>query len=375
MKYDYLIVGAGLAGCTIAERLASRLEATVLVVDQRAHIAGNVYDERDTAGILVHRYGPHIFHTNSREVQAYLSRFTAWRPYEHRVLARIGERLVPLPISRATLRALYGLELDDSGAAQYFAERAETVARIATSEDAIVSKIGRALYELFFRGYTRKQWALDPSELDASVCGRIPIRTNADDRYFTDRFQAMPADGYTAMCARMLSHPRIEVQTATTFVQAADRARFDRIVYTGPVDEYFGHRFGRLPYRSLRFAFETLDRVRLQEIAVINEPSEAIPYTRTTEFKHLTGQVHPMTTIAREYPSASGEPYYPIPRPDNRALYARYLKLAQREPCVTFVGRLAQYKYLNMDQVVAAALRAFEALATEAEVEAGEAIA
>ena len=367
MKYDYLIVGAGLAGCTVAERLASQLDASVLVIDRRPHIAGNAYDEIDVSGLRVHRYGPHIFHTNSSEVVGYLSRFTAWRNYEHRVLARIGRRLVPLPVGAATLRALYGVELDEIQAAQEFARRAEPASAVFTSEQAIVSKIGRELYELFFRGYTRKQWALDPSELDASVCGRIPVRFNHDDRYFTDRFQMMPAAGYTAMCAKMLAHPRIDVQTGVDFVDAAERVRFDRIVYTGPIDEYFEHRFGPLPYRSLRFEFETLDCTEYQPVAVINEPDELVPYTRTTEFKHLTGQTHLRTTIAREYPAEEGEPYYPVPRPDNRALYARYAKLAGRETNITFVGRLAQYKYLNMDQVVAAALRAFEAIAQDAD--------
>ena len=367
MKYDYLVVGAGLAGCTVAERLATQLEASVLVVDRRPHIAGNAYDEIDVSGLRVHRYGPHIFHTNSSEVVGYLSRFTAWRNYEHRVVARIGSRLVPLPVGAATLRALYGVELDEIEAAQEFARRAEPAAAVITSEDAIVSKIGRELYELFFRGYTRKQWALDPSQLDASVCGRVPVRFDHDDRYFTDRFQLMPSAGYTAMCARMLEHPRIDVQTGVDFVDAADRVRFDRIVYTGPIDEYFEHRFGPLPYRSLRFEFETLDCAQHQPAAVINEPDERVPYTRTTEFKHLTGQTHPRTTIAREYPVEAGEPYYPVPRPDNRALYARYAKLAARETNITFVGRLAQYKYLNMDQVVAAALRAFETLAQDAD--------
>jgi UDP-galactopyranose mutase len=375
VNYDYLIVGAGLAGCTLAERLASQLEARVLVVDRRPHIAGNAYDELDASGIRVHRYGPHVFHTNSRQVFDYLSRFTAWRPYEHRVVARVGAQFVPLPIGAATLRALYGVELDAAGVAAFFARRAERVESVATSEDAIVSKIGRELYELFFRGYTRKHWALDPSQLDASVCGRIPVRYDHDDRYFTDRFQMMPANGYTAMCARMLAHPRIEVRTGVAFVQVAEAERFDHLVYTGPIDEYFDRRFGPLPYRSLRFEFETRDAERHQPFPVVNEPDERVPYVRTTEFKYLTAQVHPKTTIAREYPSDRGEPYYPIPRPDNRALYARYLKLAQRERNVTFVGRLAQYKYLNMDQVVAAALRTFEALAADSEIEAGEQIA
>jgi len=366
--YDYLVVGAGLAGATLAERLANELEARVLVIDKREHLAGNCYDPVTDDGLQYHRYGPHIFHTNSSAVVAYLSRFTSWRPYEHRVLARVRDQLLPIPINRTTINRLYGLDLDEAGAAAFLAARAIPAARIANSEDAIVSRVGRELYELFFRDYTRKQWGLDPAQLDASVCGRIPTRTSDDDRYFTDSFQAMPADGYAAMVERMLAHPRIDLALGVDYRAAADRVKFERIIFTGPIDEFFDHRYGRLPYRSLRFEFETFDRDRVQETACINEPGADVPYTRTTEYKHLTGQTHAKTLISREYPSAEGDPYYPIPMPESRALYERYRRLAARERRVTFVGRLAEYRYYNMDQAVASALTTFAQLAGPSEV-------
>jgi UDP-galactopyranose mutase len=364
MPYDYLVVGAGFAGATVAERLASQCDASVLVVDARDHVAGNAYDPLDPSGIRVHRYGPHIFHTSSPRVVAYLSQFTTWRPYEHRVLAHVDGRSVPLPICSQTIAALYGLDLDPAGMAAFFEERRERIGSIRNSEDAIVARVGRELYDILFARYTRKQWGVDARELDASVCGRIPVRTSADDRYFSDTFQAMPRDGFAALIARMLEHPNIELSLGTSFEDVADRVRYDHLVYTGPIDAYYEHRYGRLPYRSLEFAFETLDVERFQATAVTNYPGDE-PFTRITEFKHLTGQRHPRTTIAREYPCAAGEPYYPVPRAENRALYAKYAAKAAAEAHVTFVGRLAEYRYYNIDQVVASALATFEDLATE----------
>jgi UDP-galactopyranose mutase len=361
--YEYLVVGAGLAGSTIAERLAGQLGATVLVVDKRSHVAGNTHDPLDAQGLRYHRYGPHIFHTNAQDVVAYLSRFTRWIPYEHRVLARVDGRLVPIPINRTTLRRLYDLELDEAGAAAFLAARAEPQPRIVTSEDMVLSRVGRELYEKFFRGYTRKHWGLDPSELDASVCGRIPTRTNHDDRYFNDAFQAQPADGFTAMVRRMLAHPRIDVVTGCDFAAVADRARFRRVVYTGPIDEFFDYKFGKLPYRSLRFSFETVDAADGLPAAVVNEPDEDVPHTRTADYRYLTAQRREKTILGREYPSSEGDPYYPIPRADNRELARKYARLAATQRNVTFVGRLAEYKYYNMDQVVASALVTFEQIA------------
>ena len=359
--YDALVVGAGFAGSVLAERLAAGSGKRVLVIDRRGHVAGNAYDHRDAAGIMVHRYGPHIFHTNSDEVFAYLSRFTRWRPYEHRVLASVRDKLVPIPINRTTLNDLYGLDLaDEAQAAAFLAARAEP-REIHTSEDVVVAAVGRELYETFFQGYTRKQWGLDPSALDKAVTARVPTRTNTDDRYFLDRHQAMPAGGYTAMFEAMLDHPNITVETGVDFADCDVRA--GHVVYTGPIDEYFGHRYGALPYRSLEFRHETHDVDRFQPVAVVNYPAPGIPYTRITEYKHLTGQQAARTSISYEYPQAEGDPYYPIPRAENQALFRRYEALADALPDVSFVGRLATYRYYNMDQVVGQALATYRRLA------------
>ena len=358
--YDTLVIGAGFAGSVIAERLAAQSGQRVLVVDRRPHIGGNAYDEYDAAGVLIHRYGPHIFHTNSADVFDYLSRFTAWRSYEHRVLADVAGQRVPMPINRTTLNMLYGLSLDsDAAAATFLNSRAEPVANVRTSEDVVVSAVGRELYTMFFRGYTRKQWGLDPSELDKSVTARVPTRTSTDDRYFTDRFQAMPALGYTRMFEAMLDHPGITVRTGVEYRDIIKSVDVDHIVFTGPIDEFFDFRFGKLPYRSLEFRHETLDVGQFQPVATVNYPDEATPYTRITEYKHLTGQHHAKTSITYEIPSAEGDPYYPIPRPENQALFKRYEALADAQEGVTFVGRLATYRYYNMDQVVAQALAAY----------------
>lgn len=361
-RYDYLIVGAGFAGSVLAERLASQHDARILLIDRRNHVGGNAYDELDEAGILYHKYGPHIFHTNSDQVVEYLSQFTEWRPYEHRVRAYVRDQLVPIPINRTTLNKLFGLNLQtDEEAADYLASRAEAVDEIRTSEDVVINAVGRELHELFFRGYTRKQWGLDPSELDKQVTSRIPTRTNTDDRYFSDTFQAMPKDGFTAMFERMTSHPNIDKKFGTDFRELKANAHeiADHIIYTGPIDEYFDFRFGKLPYRSLKFDHQTLDQERFQEVAVVNYPSEQVPYTRISEYKHLTGQEHPKTSITYEFPAAEGDPYYPIPRPENQELFKRYEALADATEGVTFVGRLATYRYYNMDQIVGQALATF----------------
>jgi UDP-galactopyranose mutase len=362
-SYDYLVVGAGFAGSVIAERLASQHDAHVLVVDRRPHVGGNAYDHLDEAGVLIHQYGPHIFHTNSDEIVDYLSQFTEWRPYEHKVLADVRGQLVPIPINRTTLNMLFGLDLKtDEEAAAYLASRAETVEEIRTSEDVVINAVGRELYELFFQGYTRKQWGIDPSGLDKAVTARIPTRTNTDDRYFGDKHQIMPKHGYTAMFNRMLEHPNIDVLLSTDYKDIVDEIDAGHLVFTGPIDEYFGFRFGKLPYRSLRFEHKIVDQGQYQPVAVVNYPHPQVPYTRITEYKHLTGQSHPKTSITYEYPSAEGDPYYPIPRPENQALFKKYEALADSTPGVTFVGRLATYRYYNMDQVVGQALSAFRRL-------------
>ncbi|HET7511536.1 MAG TPA: UDP-galactopyranose mutase [Chthoniobacterales bacterium] len=363
-RYDYLVVGAGFAGSVIAERLAAGLGRSVLVCDRRDHVGGNAYDHRDAAGILVHKYGPHIFHTNSPEIFRYLSRFTAWRDYEHRVLASVGGELLPIPINLDTINRLYGLNLSEEEMPAFLAARAEPILEPRTSEEVVLSRVGRDLYEKFFRNYTRKQWGIDPSQLDAQVTARIPVRTNRDDRYFTDRFQAMPKQGFTRMFENMLDHTNIDLALAADYRELRDEVEFGELIYSGPVDEFFNYRFGKLPYRSLQFEHRTLDQEWLQPVAVVNYPNEHL-YTRITEFKHLTGQTHRKTSIVYEYPRAEGDPYYPVPRPENAAIYARYRALAQDCPNVRFVGRLGTYRYYNMDQVVGQALTVARKIAAQ----------
>jgi UDP-galactopyranose mutase len=349
--FDWLVVGAGFAGTVLAERIASQRNESVLLIDRRSHIGGNAYDCYNEAGILIHRYGPHIFHTNAQSIVDYLSQFTAWRDYEHRVLSKVDGQLLPIPINLDTINKLYDLELTSEQLEQFLASRRETVDEIRTAEDVVVSTVGRELYEKFFRGYTRKQWGVDPSQLNKSVTARVPTRTDRDDRYFGDSFQKMPAGGYTRMFERMLHNPNIKIMLQTSIP-------FRRMIYTGPIDEYFDWSLGRLPYRSLRFEHVTLDCEHFQPVAVVNYP-QTEDYTRITEYKHLTGQQNPQTSLTYEYPTDAGDPYYPVPRAENEALYKRYEALASNVPDVWFVGRLATYRYYNMDQVVGQALATF----------------
>jgi UDP-galactopyranose mutase len=364
--FDYLIVGAGFAGSVLAERLATRSNKKVLIIDKRSHIGGNAYDHYNEEGILVHKYGPHIFHTNSKDVFDYLSQFTEWRSYEHRVLASVDGQLVPMPINLDTINKLYGLNLTSFQLEEWFESVAEKVPVIKTSEDVVVSKIGRELYEKFFKNYTRKQWAMDPSELDKSVTSRVPTRTNRDNRYFTDTYQAMPLHGYTKMFEHMLAHPNIKIMLNTDYREIINVIPYKEMIFTGPVDEYFDYKFGKLPYRSLEFKHETLNTETFLPTAVVNYPNEHA-YTRITEFKYLTGQTHPKTSVVYEFPRSEGDPYYPVPRPENAELYNKYKKLADQTPNVHFVGRLATYKYYNMDQVVAQALTLYKKITEKVE--------
>ncbi|PZR28793.1 MAG: UDP-galactopyranose mutase [Citrobacter freundii] len=359
--FDYLIVGAGFAGAVLAERLASQSGKKVLIIDKRNHIGGNTFDFYNEAGILIHKYGPHIFHTNSEDIFNYLGKFTAWRPYQHRVLASVDGMLVPIPINLNTINQLYGLQLSSEEVDAFFAARAIKKDQILTSEDVVLNKVGKDLYEKFFKGYTRKQWDLDPSELDASVTARIPTRKSRDDRYFTDKFQAMPLHGYTRMFEKMLDHPNIKVMVNTDYKEIADFVPFKEMIYTGPIDYYFDYCYGELPYRSIEFVFDTMDTKTFQPTGTVNYPNEQ-PYTRVTEFKYLTGQHHDKTTVVYEYPKSEGDPYYPVPRPENAILYDRYKDLADKIPHVHFTGRLATYKYYNMDQVVAQSLKLYKKL-------------
>lgn len=354
MKYDYLIVGAGFAGSVMAERLASQQNKKVLVVEKRNHIGGNAYDEYNEHGILVHKYGPHIFHTNSKEVFDYLSHFTEWIPYQHKVLAKIGDELYPIPINRLTINKLYNLNLiTDEEVKNYFDSVKEKRYPILNSEDIIVNQVGYDLFEKFFKHYTKKQWDLEPKELSPTVCGRIPVRTNTDCRYFTDKYQFMPKDGYTKMFEKILSHKNIEVVLNTDYKKIVNDIKFDKMIYTGPIDYFFDYQFGKLPYRSIRFELETLDVESFQETAVVNYTEGQYEFTRVTEYKKLTNQKNQKTTISREYSSSTDDPFYPVLTNDNKVMYDKYKNESEKLESVQFLGRLAEYKYYNMDQVVA----------------------
>ncbi len=355
--FDHLIVGAGFAGAVLADR--------------RLHIGGNAYDFHDRVGVLLHQYGPHYFRTNSERVRAYLGQFTEWMPAAYKILSWTDGRYWQFPINLNTFEQLLGRPSDSGEMAATLEKWRVPIEHPKNSEEVIVSQVGRALYEKFFQNYTRKQWRRDPSELDATVCGRIPIRTNRDDRYVSDRFQEMPRDGYTAMFERMLAHPNIEVRLGTDFREAQTQAKYRHLIYTGPVDEYFDRCHGALPYRSLRFEPETLEREWFQPAVQVNYPNDH-EYTRILEIKHITGQTLPVTTVVREYPEdylPGREAYYPLPAPDARALYQKYEAMTIAEKNVSFVGRMATYRYYNMDQVVGMALTEFERLKNVAQVQ------
>ncbi|GEA17239.1 UDP-galactopyranose mutase [Moorella sp. E306M] len=363
MKIDWVIVGAGFAGATLAERIATHLDKKVLVVEKRDHIGGNAYDEYDESGILVHRYGPHIFHTNLKHVWDYLSRFTRWRPYYHRVLAVVDGKKVPVPFNLNSLYALFppgqAARLEEALIDEYGFGARVPILKLRESEKKDLRFLADYIYEKIFYGYTLKQWGLKPEELDPSVTGRVPVYISRDDRYFQDKYQAIPEHGYNQLFRRMLAHPNINVLLNTDYREIENEVKFSRMVYTGPIDAFFDYVYGKLPYRSLRFEFATLDREWFQDVGTVNYPNE-FDFTRITEFKHLTGQEYSGTSIMREYPYADGDPYYPIPCPENEALYKQYRLLAEKESNITFVGRLAQYRYYNMDQVVDVALKTAE---------------
>ncbi|MGQ9736044.1 MAG: UDP-galactopyranose mutase [Thermaceae bacterium] len=371
MKADWLIVGAGFVGAVLAERIASELGKKVVVIDRRKHIGGNAFDFYDDHGILVHRYGPHIFHTESPMVWEYLSRFTEWRPYYHRVLGVVEGVLVPIPINLNSIRLLFpprlAERLEDKlvGAFGYGAR--VPILKLREVEDKDLRFLADYVYRNVFEGYTLKQWGVRPEELSPSVTARVPVLVSRDDRYFQDTYQAMPKHGYTQLFENLLSHPGIRVVLGMDWKEAEREIRFDRVVYTGPIDEFFDYLHGPLPYRSLRFRFEHHPQEEVfQPAATVNYPNEHA-FTRVTEFKQLTGQVYPGTTVAYEYPEAytpgENEPYYPVPREENQEVYERYLAEAKGLKSVVFAGRLADYRYYNMDQAVARALKVFEGIA------------
>jgi UDP-galactopyranose mutase len=361
LKYDYLIVGAGFAGCVLAERLASQRGKRILLIDKRSHIAGNAYDSVNEHGIRVHHYGPHLFHTNSDAVFRYLSQFTEWITYEHRVLASVSGKLVPMPVNRTTINTLFGLDLKTDQEVESFLvkERAD-IKEIRNSEDFVLSKVGSRLYEALYKGYTTKHWGTEPSSLSPSVCGRLPVRTNTDDRYFNDTFQYMPKEGYTKMFERMVNNPLIDVELNTEHTEIS-AGSFNEMIFTGPIDQYFNYLHGHLPYRSLRFEFETHRMEYYQPVTQVNYPNEQ-KFTRITEFKLISKLQSPFTTISKEYSETIGDPYYPIPNETNQKMYKLYQAESSKLKNVHFAGRLATYQYYNMDQVTAQALALFEAL-------------
>lgn len=361
MRYDYLIVGAGFSGSVLAERLASQLNKKILLVEKRHHIGGNAYDEYDENGILVHRYGPHIFHTNSKLVFDYLSNFTEWIKYEHEVLAKLGQEYYPIPINRITINKLYGFNFStDDEVIKYFEKVREKRNPINNSEDIIINQVGYDLFEKFFKYYTMKQWNLEPKELSPTVCGRIPVRTNDDCRYFTDKYQFMPKEGYTKMFQKMLNHPNIEIVLNTDYKKIINDVKFDKLIYTGPIDYFFDFEFGKLPYRSLRFEYKTFNYEYYQTTAQVNYVDNQSPYSRVVEHKYLSNQLSQKTVVSFEYSQSEGEPYYPVPTTTNRNLYEKYLKAARKLESIKFLGRLAEYQYYNMDQVVANTLKIFQ---------------
>jgi len=366
MRFDWLVVGAGLSGATMAERIATQLGQTVLVIDRRPHVAGNAYDELDEAGIRVHRYGAHIFHTNSERVWEYLSTFTTWVPYTHRVRGQVGRAVVPIPFN---LVSLYNLMPDEAEGfeekllAYVGPEKSISVLALLEHHDASLRQLGTYVYEHVFCGYTVKQWGLRPEQIDRAVTGRVPIVVSRQDRYFRDKYQGIPADGYTAMVERILDHPLIDVETGLEFRDASHRVRYDRLVFTGQIDEFFGFVHGPLPYRSLRFENEVLPIDRHQPVAVMNYPGE-VPYTRVIEHAHFTDQHIGRSTVTYEFPEPyarnSNEPYYPLPTPHSRVRYQRYAKTAlELRGQAIFSGRLAEYRYYDMDQAVSHALAKF----------------
>jgi len=411
-RVDCLIVGAGFSGLTIAERLTTQQGMTCLIVEKRDHLGGNAYDQYDEAGVLIHTYGPHYFRTNAPRIVDYLSRFTEWHPVEYKILSYSDGRYWNFPINLNTFEQFLGRPSTSEEMEAWIAAHRVPVENPANSEEVIVSQVGWELYEKFFKGYTLKQWRRHPKDLDASVCGRIPIRTNRDDRYLREDFQAIPKDGYTAMFERMVAAcgDKLEIMLNTEFREILPRVGFKHLVYTGPIDEYYDYCHGRLPYRSLRFEAQSFTPGQLsayhsgfksppssfesppgffQPAMQVNYPNDE-EFTRIVEIKHATGQQCENTTIVREYPDDFGpgkEAYYPIPAPDSAAVYQKYKALTETDPfplhlssklpapCSTlptvhFIGRLATYRYYNMDQVVGMALK--EAGKIAATAEAGE---
>ncbi|GAA5128453.1 FAD-dependent oxidoreductase [Luteolibacter yonseiensis] len=375
---DFLIIGAGFSGLVTAERLSAAGWKCV-VVDRRHHLGGNAYDRTDAAGVLIHQYGPHYFRSNSRRIVDYLSAFTGWHQVSYTIRSHARGRYWNFPINLNTFEQFIGRESTTAGFEDWLEKNRIPISEPANSEEVIISQVGRELYELFFEGYTLKQWKRHPRELDASVCGRIPIRTNRDDRYLSETFQALPERGYTALFENLLeASPGVELHLGVDAGEARARWKHKHLVYTGAVDEFYDRRFGPLPYRSLRFEAESfsgpqlLEREKIsgkpgfwQPAMQVNYPDAEVPFTRIVEIKHATGQDIAASTIIREFPkdwTPDEEPFYPVPAPESRAAYQRYAELAAAEKSVSFIGRLATYRYYNMDQVTGMAIAVAERL-------------
>jgi len=363
-KPDVLIIGAGISGLTIAERCATVLGKKVLVIEKRDHIGGNCYDFYNEDGIQVSKYGAHLFHTNYDDVWEYVQKFSAWRPHTHKVLSFVDGKLVPIPVNIDTVNILFGLNLNEESMKSWLEENQIKIDNPKNSEEMALSRIGRVLYEKMIKNYTYKQWDMWPSELDASVLARIPVRFTHDDRYFNDTYQSQPVDGFTKLFDNMANNPNIEIQCSTDYFEIKDSLpKVEKIFYTGPIDGYFDKTdtSEKLQYRSLRFEWETVDRPYYQNNSVINYPND-YEYTRIVEYKHITKQVAKKTTVSREYACWDGEPYYPVPNPENQKIYDKYRVEAEKLHEIYFVGRLANYKYFNMDQAFKNALDLFKGL-------------
>ena len=367
-EVDILIVGAGISGATLAERYAS-IGKKVLIIEKRDHIAGNCYDYYDENGILTSKYGAHLFHTNEQDVWQYINQFGEWYPWEHRVVARVDDKTVPIPVNITTVNTLFGTNItSEEEMKKWLDENRVEFSPAKNGEEAVLNRVGPVLYDKMFKHYSKKQWDKYPAELHASVLERIPVRTNYDDRYFSDEFQALPKGGYTKIFEKMLDHPNITVLLNTDYFDVKDQYQgYEKLFYTGPVDRFFEFKteLEKLEYRSINFVTEHLDQEYFQECSVVNYPGNEVEFTRIVEYKHFGNQKSEKTSIVKEFTVDEGEPYYPVPNEKNQLIYEKYKEEADKLTDVYFVGRLANYKYFNMDQAFKNALDLFSSLETK----------